>query len=287
MVARIPIPNTDSLAVISRLADERRSYKDFYNLLKPDWLLVSEIYISSGGCPMTASPLNLRNYTSSQEEADARKVSLVNLYSPEETQFQYSLLSSLRRDHGLIFCPCCGSHTVPGTLDHYLPKTSFPEFAVLLANLTPMCSTCQEEKGTSYLTEGGSKKFIHSYFDNIDFSFYKVKFEGDFSSPTFVFEFEEDIPLAFVSLVKEHASGVNIQKRFLSYCTTKYTHLLKIAHDLRQGGQESQLRMFISMFLFVAQQNSVNCWEAVFYRSVLGSEELLDYLCNGELPIGL
>jgi hypothetical protein len=287
MVARIPFPDQDSLEVIARLADERRNYRAFYDQIKPDWLRTSAAYITSGGCPLTITPLNLRDYTASAEEAEARKESLLNLYAPTETQFQYALLASLRRDHGLIFCPCCGAHSVPGTLDHYLPKTSFPEFAVLLANLTPMCNACQEDKGANYLTEEGNRKFIHSYFDDIDFNLYKIRFQGNLCKPKFIFEFEEGIPAHLETLVKDHIGGVNIKKRFISYCGTKYAHLLKTANKLRRGGQESQLVLVLESFLALAEENSVNCWEAVFYRSVLGAEELINYLREGELPENL
>ena len=214
MVARIPFPDQDSLEVIARLADERRNYRAFYDQIKPDWLRTSADYITSGGCPMTIIPLNLRDYTASAEEAEARKESLLNLYAPTETQFQYALLASLRRDHGLIFCPCCGAHSVPGTLDHYLPKTSFPEFAVLLANLTPMCNACQEDKGANYLTEEGNRKFIHSYFDDIDFNLYKIRFQGNLCKPKFIFEFEEGIPAHLETLVKDHIGGGEYQEAF-------------------------------------------------------------------------
>ncbi|MCE0912568.1 MULTISPECIES: hypothetical protein [Pseudomonas] len=287
MVAKIQFPEHDSVEVIARLADERRSYRAFYDKFKPDWLLASKAYIDHSGCPLRVTPLNLMDYTGSEEEAKARKESLLNLYTPKETQFQYELLASLRRNHGLIFCPCCGSHSVPGTLDHYLPKTSFPEFAVLLANLTPMCNACQEDKGASYLTEEGNRKFIHSYFDDINFSLYKINFEGDLSKPEFVFEFESDLPIDYAALVKEHVKGVNIPARFLSFCETKYLHLLKTAKRLRDGGKTAELEMVLGLFLTTAEENSVNCWEAIFHRSVLASETLMVFLREGDLPQGL
>jgi len=284
MVAKIPFPEYDSLQVISRLADERVRYRGFYERIRTTWITSAQAYVAGGGCPTTIAPINLRDYTDSEEEAAARKDSLINLYSPTEVQFQYEILSSLRRDHQLIFCPSCGGHTVPGTLDHYLPKTVFPEFAVLIANLTPMCNACQEAKGAEYLTEGNQKKFIHGYYDEINFPIYKVKIEGDYKKPQFEFEFEDGIPPEFEGLVKEHVLGVNVRSRFLSYCETKHVHLLKTARTLRVGGKEDQLEFTISMFLVAAECNSLNCWEAIFYRAVLRSTDLLAYLRYGELP---
>jgi hypothetical protein len=62
---------------------------------------------------------------------------------------------------------------------------------------------------------------------------------------------------------------------------------LKTANKLRRGEQESQLVLVLESFLALAEENSVNCWEAVFYRSVLGAEELINHLREGELPENL
>jgi hypothetical protein len=61
-------------------------------------------------------------------------------------------------------CPYCGQRDVK-TLDHYLPKATFPEFAVLPANLIPCCSDCNHDKfehsPSSYFDQ-----LFHPYFDD-------------------------------------------------------------------------------------------------------------------------
>lgn len=61
-------------------------------------------------------------------------------------------------------CPLCGQRDVK-TLDHYLPRESFPEFCVTPANLVPSCSDCNKTKGT--LVPGTYREqTFHPYFDN-------------------------------------------------------------------------------------------------------------------------
>ncbi|CAD5379365.1 hypothetical protein OF001_U530002 [Pseudomonas sp. OF001] len=44
-------------------------------------------------------------------------------------------------------CPLCGfGHA--STLDHYLPKSKFPQFSILPLNLIPSCKDCNTGKGT-------------------------------------------------------------------------------------------------------------------------------------------
>jgi 5-methylcytosine-specific restriction endonuclease McrA len=61
-------------------------------------------------------------------------------------------------------CPLCGDRDVK-TLDHYLPKTYFPELSVFPANLIPSCSDCNKIKGTNYATAHEQQTF-HPYFDD-------------------------------------------------------------------------------------------------------------------------
>lgn len=62
-------------------------------------------------------------------------------------------------------CPYCGI-SEPKTLDHYLPKESYPEFSVFPANLIPICHVCNSSyKGTQLLSNTGERLFLHSYFD--------------------------------------------------------------------------------------------------------------------------
>lgn len=60
---------------------------------------------------------------------------------------------------------CLCSHRQASTLDHYLPRASYPEFSVLPLNLVPACWECNHTKGDVYLSQDGGPAFIHAYLD--------------------------------------------------------------------------------------------------------------------------
>lgn len=60
-------------------------------------------------------------------------------------------------------CPMCGFGEI-STLDHYLPRAEFPEFAILALNLVPACGRCNQLKGTHVGLEPGLQ-FLHPFFD--------------------------------------------------------------------------------------------------------------------------
>jgi 5-methylcytosine-specific restriction endonuclease McrA len=61
-------------------------------------------------------------------------------------------------------CPICGSRGSKTHLDHYLPKSEFPTLCITPENLVPICSTCNEKKGTYYSLDKETRPF-HLYFD--------------------------------------------------------------------------------------------------------------------------
>jgi 5-methylcytosine-specific restriction endonuclease McrA len=63
-------------------------------------------------------------------------------------------------------CPFCNERDA-STLDHYLPKSIFPEFAILPINLIPCCKDCNHEKG-EHKADSETKQLIHPYYDDID-----------------------------------------------------------------------------------------------------------------------
>lgn len=61
---------------------------------------------------------------------------------------------------------CCLCWQAPsGQLDHHLPQSLFPEFAVLTLNLIPVCGPCNHAKGDSYRRDDGGPAYLHAYRD--------------------------------------------------------------------------------------------------------------------------
>jgi len=46
------------------------------------------------------------------------------------------------------FCPYCLLNK-PATLDHYIGKTEYPEYSILIKNLIPCCNVCNQKKKTN------------------------------------------------------------------------------------------------------------------------------------------
>lgn len=63
-------------------------------------------------------------------------------------------------------CPYCGGIGTPRNLDHYLPKTFYPQFSILPGNLIPSCRDCNMDGKSQKFSTSANNQVIQPYFDN-------------------------------------------------------------------------------------------------------------------------
>lgn len=175
-------------------------------------------------------------------------------------------------------CPYCGINE-PKTLDHYLPKETFPEFSIFPSNLIPICHVCNcQYKGTSYLTPTGSRLFLHSYFDVFpaaDFLAADVnvgsKIEIEFKSVQVAGN------IYFSSLVKNHFDKLNLIDRFL----------IKSAAEINRKRATFERFYINNQYMNVASQLNTeaadlratlsgNHWKVALYEALSKSQDFCD-----------
>lgn len=61
------------------------------------------------------------------------------------------------------FCPLCGVNLAE-TMDHFIPQTGYPLFAVHPLNLIPSCERCNKHK-SDIISDGKKRKFWNPYID--------------------------------------------------------------------------------------------------------------------------
>lgn len=68
-------------------------------------------------------------------------------------------------------CPYCGIRLRPKPnerafdRDHVVPRSTYPEFSVLVLNLVSACDDCNDAKGSDLVDLQGDWIFVHPYFD--------------------------------------------------------------------------------------------------------------------------
>lgn len=227
---------------------------------------------------------NPETITASSASADALKDALINLYISASLGSAHGDHIIPIRDNDLAYCPYCFSISRPTTLDHYLPKSTYPEFAVYPCNLVPMCSKCQLVKGENCIDSTGNKMFIHPYYDAIfGTRLLAIQIDPPFDVPAAVSVIPHgSLSAPWVDLVSRHIQNINVDTRYRKVFSVEYTRLRKnVAYARRKGRNPADI---IDQFLFDARNISENCWSSILYDHALSNTGLLDYLCNGPVP---
>lgn len=116
-------------------------------------------------------------YTVGQAEA------LKNCYSVKSNSARNSLISRIITNQTTEFqaiCAYCLFYPRQ-TIDHYIPQDEYPEYSIMVKNLLPCCSYCNETKN-QYWRNANRRLFIHMYNDvlpNTQFLFATVTFAAN------------------------------------------------------------------------------------------------------------
>ena len=62
-------------------------------------------------------------------------------------------------------CPYCGGIGSVKELDHFLPKSKYPQFSLLTSNLVPSCKICNQDLKKSKFAKKYEDQIIHPYND--------------------------------------------------------------------------------------------------------------------------
>jgi hypothetical protein len=178
-------------------------------------------------------------------------------------------------------CPLCGHHIVT-TLDHHLPKSTYPFLSVAPANLIPACSDCNKLKidiSPSTLEE----QTLHPYFDNIDDDHWLSARLIEEQPPALVFSVVSPPhwPFHLTARVKHHFTVFRLKKL---YSIQGATLLAGIAHDLGElfdAAGADAVREDLDRKARSWAQSQRNGWQAATYNALAAS----DWYCTGGFAI--
>jgi hypothetical protein len=243
---------------------------------KATWLGAYDTYRQHSGDPWRVGPLG---YPSDVHE---------RLYDLYDSRKSSRALNDIRQTKGLLSCPVCGSPTTGG-LDHYLPRTDYPEFSIMRANLVPACTHCNSGSKSSTVKGATSPaRFIHPYFDSwANTALWLVRPRAPFAAVTF-----QPWPMPGLStrrkrIVKFHIDNVLGAQFHLSlsnrFATLPRSLLLNIGKK-KIVVKDVERRLKTDLLQAIAT-NDINCWDAAFFRGILKSNSAIAYLHKRTLSL--
>jgi hypothetical protein len=180
-------------------------------------------------------------------------------------------------------CPFCGGIGTPQNLDHYLPKTHFPQFSVLPRNLVPSCRDCNIGEKASTFATNAQDQVIQPYADDDKFfssQWIYATYHGSINSQPGEFEYYTDPPAEWSSVdkrrVEKHFKDFDLAKRYAIKAAESLRTVLDPIEAMKQAG--ISYREIERMFLqpVVNSERFANHWRKIMYQALIQTLSIIN-----------
>jgi hypothetical protein len=188
-------------------------------------------------------------------------------------------------------CPYCGEPSSPTHIDHFLPQSTFPEFAFFSQNLVPSCDGCNSTKlADIWDADSNARLFLNPFLDEfLNTPFFHLRVDPDpvlgYNAPAF--DAVWDIALV-PSLSDRQRCDIHFKK--LGVIKRARAHFMRRCNALRYQTRALVTALHLNSAdlaldleaLHDAQVNTgaPNSWDALTYRSILRCPGYLQFICT-------
>lgn len=148
-------------------------------------------------------------------------------------------------------CPYCGFGEI-SEIDHFLPKSIYPEFSVFYFNLVPSCHICNSKKGNK------KNICIHPYFEDIKDIDKMLWAEFKLENESLIFYYHKQKNIPFI--VEKHVDTFDILNRYKEraslYISNKIAYYKFFKGDLLDNIRDEH-------------KSSTNIYLKVMYKAIL------------------
>ena len=221
---------------------------------------------------------NLHPLTLSSENSDL----LTDLYQFKQSTFQnlFITLTTTESNQRDMLCPYC-TITDCNQLDHYIPKSTFPEFSANPRNLMQCCSRCNQKKRNLWLNNN-APIFLNLYLDELPQEQYLFVDTTIEKVPEFEFYLSNrsNIDTMLFSRIESHYRALDLCRRFkekvdsvFSNIIVDYSSALKVEitpSNFWQMKRESAIKYQRTM--------GKNYWKSIFILECCQNQKIQEFI---------
>lgn len=176
-------------------------------------------------------------------------------------------------------CPFCGGLGNPRNLDHYLPKSSFPQFSITPHNLIPSCRDCNMDGKSTRYAKSMEKQIIHPYLDSLNFFdeqwIYANYTDGQPGDISYYVSVPDDWGEPHKLRAEEHFNAFNIPKLYERMASSHLGELIpQINSFLANCPEEPDLLIKVILQPVVNSIEFKNHWKKVMYQAIIESMQI-------------
>jgi 5-methylcytosine-specific restriction endonuclease McrA len=178
-------------------------------------------------------------------------------------------------------CPYC-TFNLHDSLDHIIPQTEFPEFAIHSRNLIPCCTDCNRRKQADWRQGIGGKLLLNLYRDtvaDVQYLFVDIFLDADGEIDfQFLIRKPVDIDPDLWVLIERHYTRLDLRRRMHNVSITALTELLNTAKNFLGNGLTRA--QFEEQTINTEQDNrryfGVNHWKSVLHQALVLNQDFWD-----------
>ena len=162
-----------------------------------------------------------------------------------------------------------------------MPKAKFPEYAVFIPNIMPVCSICNGKKSSKFIDHEMERQFFNVYFDRVPITrILKAKIMFSDSIPIAKFylldkELKEKLPEKEIKVIKNHFQNLDLLKRYEKASTDVIYEKITVIKCMMLQMNQHEIKNFCKNYI---RQNDkiygINYWKNVLEQAIL--EEQFD-----------
>ncbi|WP_411101583.1 HNH endonuclease [Streptomyces sp. cmx-4-9] len=175
-------------------------------------------------------------------------------------------------------CPLC-RRTQVCVLDHFLPKDTFPEYAILSDNLVPVCDRCNRLKG-AYCDRESGLLMLHAYFDQApdeEVLIASVQVSGTVSI-SFSLNKPDSLNCGLYRRIERQFDILQLLEFYQKEAVSELTDQIEL-YDLvfTSQGSSGLIKTLETLAYGTEKKRGVNHWKAALYRGLARSADF----CHG------
>lgn len=177
-------------------------------------------------------------------------------------------------------CPYC-EISAATSIDHYLPRSAFPEFSILAANLIPLCADCNRLKGD--FRPNAIRRYPHLYLDAPIQSVYLVATveNGAGIAVSYSMEWSAGICRELKSAIEFLVNDFDLLRRFSIEGAEELSAQLSSIRYVANFGAERLRTHFGWLAKGFADSFGLNHWRTALYRSIAIDDSWARSLIDG------
>lgn len=169
-------------------------------------------------------------------------------------------------------CPFCGQRKV-STLDHFLPKTLYPTYAINPFNLVAACSDCNKLKRNEGINSL-ENQLIHPYYDDFNDDIW-IKANINESDPI-GFDFYTIKPdrwdIKKYKRANNHFNKFQLNKLYKAHAAEMFSEYSVSLKKLYYAGKVNLVKEDLYDRIEEARANRLNGWKVAMYDALLNNE---------------